>query len=82
MANLTITIDDELLRRARIRAAEQGTSVNAVLRDELTRFAGEFSGSNAMDAFLAIADTHPGSSGEGGRNWTREELHMERFNRS
>ena len=36
MANLTITIDDELLRRARLRALEQGTSVNALLRDYLT----------------------------------------------
>ena len=31
--NLTITVDDELLRRARIRAVTQGTSVNAILRD-------------------------------------------------
>jgi plasmid stability protein len=35
MSNLTITIDEETLRRARIRALEQGTSVNALLRDYL-----------------------------------------------
>lgn len=39
MANLTITLDDELLRRARMRALEQDTSVNALLRDYLEAFA-------------------------------------------
>jgi plasmid stability protein len=33
MTNLTITVDDEVLKRARIKALEQGTSVNAVLRE-------------------------------------------------
>ena len=37
MTNLTITVDDEVLRRARIRALEEGSSVNAVLRDYLAR---------------------------------------------
>lgn len=82
MANLTITIDDELLKRARIRAAEQGTSVNAVVREEITRFAGEASGSKPIDQFLAFARANTASSGDAGRNWTREELHLERFNRS
>ena len=35
MANLTITVPDEILKSARRRALEQGTSVNAVLRDYL-----------------------------------------------
>jgi tetratricopeptide (TPR) repeat protein len=39
MANLTIVIDDDVLRRARIRALEQGTSVNAILRGYLETFA-------------------------------------------
>ena len=40
MANLTITIDDALLKLARMRALEQGTSVNALLRDYLEAYAG------------------------------------------
>jgi len=40
MANLTITIDDELLKRARLRALERNTSVNALLREYLEVFAG------------------------------------------
>ena len=41
MANLTITVDEEVLRRARIRALELNTSVNAVLREYLDEFIGE-----------------------------------------
>lgn len=38
MANLTISIDDEVLKRARLRALREGTSVDALLRDYLERF--------------------------------------------
>lgn len=31
MANITIAVDREALKRARIRAIEEGTSVNAIL---------------------------------------------------
>ncbi len=41
MANLTITVDPETLKRARIKAIEQGTSVNKVLGAYLTAFAGD-----------------------------------------
>jgi len=41
MSNLTLTIDDDVLRRARIRALEQGTSVNALVREYLTDFVGD-----------------------------------------
>ncbi len=40
MANLTITVDAETLKRARIRALEEDTSVNALLRDYLESYAG------------------------------------------
>ena len=39
MSNLTITIDDELLRTARIKAVQQGTSVNEVCRQAIAAFA-------------------------------------------
>ena len=35
MANVTIALDDELVRRARIKAVNEGTSINAVIRDVL-----------------------------------------------
>lgn len=41
MKNITVSIDSELHRRARIRAAELSTSLSAVVREFLTDFAGE-----------------------------------------
>lgn len=35
MKNITITIDDELYRNARIKAAQESTSVTAMVRDFL-----------------------------------------------
>ena len=40
MANLTVTIDDDLLRAARVRAVQHGTSVNEVCRQAIAEFAG------------------------------------------
>lgn len=40
MANLTITVDEETVKRARIRALEEGTSVNALLRSYLEDYSG------------------------------------------
>lgn len=41
MKNITVSIDDDLHRRARVRAAERSTSLSAVVREFLMRFAGE-----------------------------------------
>jgi plasmid stability protein len=75
VANLTLSIDDDLLRTARIRALEQGTSVNAVVRDYLTTYAGRRTAAHAVEAFLELADEVQASSGPSGRTWTREELY-------
>ncbi len=39
MPNLTVVIDDDVLRAARIKALQQGTSVNEICREAITRFA-------------------------------------------
>jgi len=75
MANLTITIDDELLKRARLRAIERNTSVNALLREYLEAFAGEESGLVVRKRIAARARTARSSSGARGRNWSRDDLH-------
>lgn len=41
MRHITITLDDDLDRRVRAKAAGCGTSVAAVLREFLVRWAGE-----------------------------------------
>ncbi len=75
MANLTIAVDDDVLQRARIRALEQGTSVNALLRDYLVSFADSSATREALGVVVAMARRARSSSGEGGRTWTRDELH-------
>ena len=75
MANLTLTIDEDLLRRARIRALERGTSVNAVVREFLEGYAGSERETSALQARGALADRARASSGPGGRSWTRDGIH-------
>ena len=41
MRNITVTIDDNVHRRARIKAAERGISVSAAVREFLIHWAGE-----------------------------------------
>lgn len=78
MANLTLTIDDELLRRARIRALEQGTSVNAAVRRYLEAFAGGSTSRDTISAFLEIASRVHAGSGPEGRGWNRNDIYEER----
>ena len=74
MTNLTITVDDEVLKRARLRALQEDTSVNALLRDTLETYAGvRVERESAVVNLLRLArDTQAGS---GGRPWTREEVY-------
>lgn len=41
MKNITVSVDDETYRRARVRAAEMDTSVSAVVRRLLTEYAAQ-----------------------------------------
>lgn len=41
MKNITVALDDETYRRARVRAAEKDTSVSAVVREFLMEFAAD-----------------------------------------
>jgi hypothetical protein len=72
--NLTITVEADVLRKARIRALHEDTSVNAVLRDRLADYADE--GHNAAQAvaevkrLMGAAELHWGSN-----TWSREELY-------
>ena len=80
MANLTIKIDPDVLKRARIRAIRENTSVNAVVRDQLGRYAAadpDRPTPRPIDGFLALARQGGFGSGPEGRTWTRAELHDE-----
>ncbi len=75
MTNLTITVDEQTLRRARIRALEEGTSVNAVLREHLERYAD--GREERREAWRRIQDVAARAGfGSGGRELPkREELY-------
>ena len=74
MTNLTITLDEDVLRKARIRALEQGKSVNAILAEYLTSYADR--GTAQVDATRTVLRlSRKSKSARGGRRWTRDELH-------
>lgn len=74
MANLTLVIDEDVLRRARVRATEQGTSVNAAVREFLDDFAsGRDTRREARQRLLQLADRSWASSE--GRHVTRDDLY-------
>ena len=74
MANLTISVDDEVLKRARLRATEQGRSIDAVVREYLEQYAGSRSAQEqALVELLVVSEQ--ARSKRGRRTWTRDELH-------
>jgi hypothetical protein len=74
MANLTIVIEGDTLKRARMRALEEGTSVNAVVRDYLADYAGmKARKEKAINDLLRLSQQT--KARRGNRRWTREDLH-------
>ena len=65
MVNLTLAVDDDLLRRARIRAAEEGTSVNAVVRELLASYSAADRVGAARRRLVALSVSS--AAGSGGR---------------
>jgi hypothetical protein len=74
MANLTVVIESETLKRARMRAFKEGTSVNAIVRDYLTDYAGtEAHKEKAINDLLRLSRRTKTRRGSG--RWTRDDLH-------
>ena len=78
VANLTLTIDDAVLRRARIRALEMDTSVNALVREYLTALASS-DDTEEREALLALIDASTAGGEATGRTWAREEAYEDRL---
>jgi hypothetical protein len=55
MSNLTLAIDDELLRSARVKAVQRGTSVNEICREAIERFAADGTGDDFLRELRAVA---------------------------
>jgi plasmid stability protein len=75
MANVTIAVPDDVLYRARVRAARDGTSVNSVLRSGLAQYVDDNAElGDAWDHFLDVARQSAGRSADGKRRWHRADL--------
>jgi hypothetical protein len=73
MANITVVVGVDTLRRARTKALEQGTSVNALVRDFLDEYAGPSVAGQAIGEFLELASQTRATSA-GMPAWTRDEV--------
>ncbi len=64
VANVTIALDAALLRRARIKALEEGTSLNAVLRERVEEYVSRASPAKAaQQTFLRLAEASKARGG-------------------
>ncbi|MES2661483.1 MAG: DUF6364 family protein [Verrucomicrobiota bacterium] len=84
MKNITLKIDDETYRKARVRAAQQGTSVSAMVKEFLAKQAGEEDEREtrriaALDELYRIADARGQSRVESLKPLTRDEIYAERL---
>ena len=88
MKNITLAIEDEVLKQARIYAAENETSINNLVRDFLARLATEKQSAADWEARAAkarreLAELSRRSTGRLGPDWkwNREDIYSERLSR-
>lgn len=71
--NVTIQLDGEVIRDAKVLAARRGTSLSAMLAAELQRLVAEDERYEAARQREEEALSH--ARPRGGRRWTREEIY-------
>jgi len=85
MKNITLKIDDETYRMARIRAAHEGTSVSMLVRNFLLSLSSDSEAEAhqrvvaALQEIYAEADAHATPRSEALLPLTREEIYAERL---
>lgn len=74
--NVTLSVDDEVIQRARRKAEALGTSVNQLIRDYLEQLSGKSDPQQLAAEFERLSHLAHGDS----RGWKfdREELHERR----
>lgn len=77
--NLTLQLDDEVVRRARIVAAKRGTSVSALVARQLLELAAQDDRYEA--AQRRAEELMANAAARGGRTWNRDDLYAERLDR-
>lgn len=74
MANITLSVEDEILAAVRRYAVEHNSSINALVREYLTNIAQHHD--RARRARARLRQLSKKSQGQlGNRTWRREDLH-------
>lgn len=76
--NVTLAIDERMLKAARAYAKRHDTTLNSLIR-ELLRRATHEDATVGVDEMFRIMDKYPGHSN--GWKWNREEIYAERLDR-
>lgn len=74
--NITLSVEDGVIRKARRRAESMGTSVNQLVREFLEQLAGNTDADADADEFERLSLASKGNSH--GWKFNREELHQRR----
>ena len=78
MKNITLSVDEDVLRAVRRCAAKRGSTVDAIVREILTELVNrEDRGDRVRKARRRIVELSERSTARiGSRTWTRDELHQ------
>jgi hypothetical protein len=79
MKNITLAVDETVLKEARAYAARRGTTLNALVREHLASLAGE--DKRIEEARRGLQELMDNSTGRLGPNykWNREEIYADRL---
>lgn len=71
--NVTLSVDEDLIARARRFAEQRGTSLNQLIRDYLEELTAREARYTALAELESLWKREPG--GSGGRTWDRDSLY-------
>jgi hypothetical protein len=71
--NITLSIKDDLLKKARGYAAKHNTTLNALIRDMLEKIVGREDTEKNSKILFDLMDSAKGNSR--GKKWSREDLY-------
>lgn len=77
MTNLTISLDEAIIRKARMRAIQEGTSVSAKVREFLAHYVQEPSGKSVGQAFLDHAESSQANNQSA--TWSRSDAYERNY---
>jgi hypothetical protein len=75
MTNRRITVDEHLLKKARLKALKEGTTVDALLTSFLERYIRDVKTGRRKAIQHILVLSRSSRASRSGRRWTRDELH-------